>query len=78
MDIRLERTESAQTELQALAAKLNQLVEVARKLDAENRTLKSVQAELLDERAALSGKNDQARARIEAMISRLKAMEQHI
>lgn len=78
MDIRLERTESAQTELQALAAKLNQLVEVARKLDAENRTLKSVQAELLDERAALSGKNDQARARIESMISRLKAMEQHI
>ena len=78
MDIGLARTESAQTELQALAAKLNQLVEVARKLDAENRTLKSVQAELLDERAALSGKNDQARARIEAMISRLKAMEQHI
>ena len=78
MDIRLESNESAQTELQALAAKLNQLVEVARKLDAENRTLKSVQAELLDERAALSGKNDQARARIESMISRLKAMEQHI
>ena len=78
MNIGLARTESAQTELQALAAKLNQLVEVARKLDAENRTLKSVQAELLDERAALSGKNDQARARIEAMISRLKAMEQHI
>ena len=78
MDTGLARTESAQTELQALAAKLNQLVEVARKLDAENRTLKSVQAELLDERAALSGKNDQARARIEAMISRLKAMEQHI
>ena len=78
MDIGLARTESTQAELQALAAKLNQLVEVARKLDAENRTLKSVQAELLDERAALSGKNEQARARIEAMISRLKAMEQHI
>ncbi len=78
MDTALARTESTQTELQTLAAKLNQLVEVARKLDAENRTLKSVQAELLDERAALSGKNDQARARIEAMISRLKAMEQHI
>ena len=78
MDIGLARTESTQAELQALATKLNQLVEVARKLDAENRTLKSVQAELLDERAALSGKNDQARARIEAMISRLKAMEQHI
>ena len=78
MDIGLARTESTQAELQALAAKLNQLVEVARKLDAENRTLKSVQAELLDERAALTGKNDQARARIEAMISRLKAMEQHI
>ncbi len=78
MDIGRARTETTQTELQALAAKLNQLVEVARTLDAENRTLKSVQAELLDQRAALSGKNEQARVRIEAMISRLKAMEQHI
>ena len=78
MDIALARTESAQTELQALAAKLDQLVEIARKLDAENRVLKSAQAELLVERAVLSGKNDQARVRIEAMISRLKAMEQHI
>ena len=78
MDIGLARTESTQTQLQALAAKLNQLVEVARKLDAENQALKSVQAQLLDERAVLSGKNDQARVRIEAMISRLKAMEQHI
>ncbi len=78
MDIGLARTKSAQIELQALAAKLNQLVEVARKLEAENQTLKSVQAELLDERAALSGKNEQARVRIEAMISKLKAMEQHI
>lgn len=77
MDNGLARNETTQSELQALAAKLNQLVEVARKLDAENRTLKSVQAELLDERAALSSKNEQARMRIEAMISRLKAMEQH-
>lgn len=77
MDIGRARTQTTQTELQALAAKLNQLVEVARTLDAENRTLKSVQAQLLDERAALSGKNEQARVRIEAMISRLKAMEQH-
>lgn len=78
MDIGIARSESAQAELQALANKLNQLVEVARKLDVENRMLKSAQAELLDERAALSNKNDQARIRIEAMISRLKAMEQHI
>ncbi len=78
MNIGLARTESSQTELQALAAKLNQLVEVARMLDVENRTLKSAHAELLKERAALSGKNDQARVRIEAMISKLKAMEQHI
>ncbi len=77
MDIGRARSETTQTELQALAAKLSQLVEVARTLDAENRTLKSVQAQLLDERAALSGKNEQARVRIEAMISRLKAMEQH-
>ncbi len=78
MDISPARTEFAQTELQTLAAKLDQLVEMARKLDAENRMLKSAQAQLLVERAVLSGKNDHARVRIEAMISRLKAMEQHI
>jgi cell division protein ZapB len=72
------KSDTAQAELHALAGKLNQLVDVTRKLDAENRTLKSAQVQLLAERAALTGKNEQARSRIEAMINRLKAMEQNI
>ncbi len=71
-------SDNAQAELHALAGKLNQLVDVTRKLDAENRTLKSAQVQLLAERAALTGKNEQARSRIEAMITRLKTMEQNI
>jgi cell division protein ZapB len=72
-------TESAtQSELQALATKLDQLVEIARKLDAENRQLKTTQVDLLAERSALANKNDQARSRIEAMITRLKALEQNV
>ena len=67
---------NAHTELQSLALKLAQLVDVARRLDAENRSLKSTQTELLAERADLASKNEKARARIEAMIARLKSMEQ--
>jgi cell division protein ZapB len=78
MDTVSDQTDLHHAELQALAAKLAQLVDVARKLDAENRSLKSTHAELLAERTLLASKNDQARARIEAMISRLKAMEQNV
>jgi hypothetical protein len=46
------KSDTAQAELHALAGKLNQLVDVTRKLDAENRTLKSAQVQLLAERAA--------------------------
>lgn len=69
---------NAHSELQSLATKLAQLVDVARRLDAENRSLKSAQTELLAEREALASKNEKARARIEAMIARLKSMEQSV
>jgi cell division protein ZapB len=72
------QSDSAQAELHALAGKLNQLVDVTRKLDAENRALKTTQVQLLADHATLTGKNEQARSRIEAMITRLKAMEQNI
>ncbi len=67
-----------QTQLQALAARLSQLVDVARKLDAENRKLKAEHQEVLSERTQLLQKNDLARTRIEAMIARLKAMEHSV
>ena len=41
----------------------------------ENRSLRQGQEQLVAERAALLNKNEQARSRVEAMITRLKSLE---
>ena len=46
-------------------------------LQKENRSLKQRQDALTNERASLLKKNEQIRARVEAMIGRLKGMEQN-
>ena len=51
-------------------------VALARLLD-ENRSLRASQEQLVGERAALLSKNEQARSRVEAMILRLKSLEQN-
>lgn len=63
-------------ELKALAERIERLLEFNRRLEFEHRSLQQSYAALDVERAALLAKNDQARHRIEAMISRLKALEQ--
>ena len=63
-------------ELQRLEKRLDELVVVCQKLQEENHSLKHRQDTLIEERATLLQKNEQVRARVEAMISRLKAMEQ--
>ena len=45
-------------------------------LKEENRALRQRQDTLINERANLLQKNEQVRARVEAMIGRLKSMEQ--
>ena len=64
-------------ELKALADKLDRLLSTNARLHEENLSLRTSQAQLSQERAALLAKNEQARARVEAMISRLKALEQN-
>jgi cell division protein ZapB len=49
----------------------------ARRLSEENRSLRLQQEQLATERSTLLAKNEQARARVEAMIARLKSLEQH-
>jgi len=49
---------------------------VCDQLQDENKSLKQRQDILTAERANLLQKNEQVRARVEAMIGRLKAMEQ--
>lgn len=67
---------SFEHELQRLEKRVDALVVVCDQLQDENRTLKQRQDVLTAERATLLQKNEQVRARVEAMIGRLKAMEQ--
>ena len=63
-------------ELRRLEQRVDALVRVCDQLQDENRSLKQRQDVLTSERATLLQKNEQVRARVEAMIGRLKAMEQ--
>lgn len=67
--------ESFAKELQRLERRLDELVVITNQLKDENRSLKQRQDSLIAERATLLQKNEQVRARVEAMIGRLKAME---
>lgn len=66
-----------QSELEALASRIDQLIERNRQLAAENARLRQAQEEWQQERVQLMQKNDMARHRIEAMISRLRSLEHH-
>jgi len=63
-------------ELKRLEKRLDELVVICRELQDENKLLKDRQDTLMADRASLLQKNEQVRGRVEAMISRLKAMEQ--
>lgn len=67
---------SFESELKRLEERVDSLVRVCDQLQDENRSLKQRQDALTAERATLLQKNEQVRARVEAMIGRLKAMEQ--
>jgi len=64
-----------EAELKRLERRLDDLVGVVAQLKDENRALRQRQDVLSSERAALLAKNEQVRARVEAMIGRLKSME---
>ena len=63
-------------ELKRLEKRVDALVRVCDQLQDENQSLKQRQDVLTAERANLLQKNEQVRGRVEAMIGRLKAMEQ--
>ena len=69
-------TDSPTQAFSELEKRVARLIELCDQLRDENRVLLQSQESLNAERAALLEKNDTARARIEAMISRLKALEQ--
>ena len=69
--------QDVQSELRRLESRLDELVEVCSQLKSENRSLMERQDTLTSERAQLLQKNEQVRTRVEAMIGRLKALEQN-
>ena len=70
-----DTTTPFEVELKRLEGRLDELVDVCKQLKEENQSLKQRQDLLMTERATLLQKNEQVRARVEAMIGRLKAME---
>ncbi|QEP44083.1 TIGR02449 family protein [Ectothiorhodospiraceae bacterium BW-2] len=64
-----------QNELQHLEQQIDALLKRVRQLKSDNQSLRESQAALLKERTGLIEKTEQARARVETIINRLKEME---
>jgi len=61
--------------LKKLESRVDDLIGACQKLRQENRTMRTHQDQLSDDHAKLMEKTQIARARIESMIGRLKALE---
>lgn len=68
-------TQRFEEELAALSRTLDAAMERMRRLAEENASLRRGRDQMAGERAALLARNEQARARVEAMIERLKSLE---
>lgn len=68
-------TQLSELDLNKLEFRVSELIQVCERLKEENRSLRSQHDALVNERASLIEKNEQVRARVEAMIGRLRAME---
>ncbi|HQV42164.1 MAG: TIGR02449 family protein [Moraxellaceae bacterium] len=62
-------------DIKTLSTRIDSLVELADRLAANNRKLLAREQALLAERDDLQKKNELAKARVEAIILRLKALE---
>jgi len=67
--------ENTRNNVKRLEEQINRLVERCEQLEQENRVLQSRQEDLVVERAGLLSRNEQARSRVEAMINRLRSLE---
>ncbi|HET9189124.1 MAG TPA: TIGR02449 family protein [Rudaea sp.] len=65
----------ALNELHEVSGRIDRLLELCRRLAEENRSLRLSQDQLAAERSNLLAKNEQARTRVEAMIARLRSLE---
>lgn len=63
-------------QLQQLEQRIEELISISGRLRQENQVLQTRESRLLEERAELLKKNDVAKTKVEAIISRLKSLEQ--
>jgi len=66
---------STLAELNEVSGRIDRLLELCQRLAEENRSLRLSQEQLSAERSNLLAKNEQARSRVEAMIARLRSLE---
>lgn len=66
----------AEHQLKVLEQKIDELIALCNDLKRENQALKTDSASWQRERQALIDRNEVARTKVEAMISRLRTMEQ--
>jgi cell division protein ZapB len=69
------RNSSLDVEFKRLEKRLEELVSTVHRLKDENRALRARQDTLAAEKTTVMNRSEQVRARVEAMIGRLKAME---
>jgi cell division protein ZapB len=70
-----KRNDATDSELQRLELRIGELLTLVQQLAEENRALRHRQDNLSSERASLLQKNEQVRANVEAMIGRLRLLE---
>jgi cell division protein ZapB len=68
----------ADFDLDTLERQVEQLIRTCDRLREENASLRASQEHLVAERAELIEKTELARSRVEAMVTRLKAMEDQL
>lgn len=65
----------AKLDLDQLASRLEELIELCERLQAENLRLKAAQAQMQAAHGRLADRADLSRRKLEAMITRLKTLE---
>jgi cell division protein ZapB len=68
----------ANFDIDLLERQVDELIHLCQRLQEENASLRARQEALMSERGELIEKNEQARSRVEAMLSRLRAMEESL
>ena len=71
----MDKNDTNELELSSLEARIDELITTIGNLTVENTVLKTHQNTLTIERTELISKTQQARTRVEGMITRLQALE---